>query len=356
VRRFSTAIASSVAAGLAIGLLVLGLFWTLTPAATPQTGDLPLNAQAIDAPPALSGDLVPYIGDGRGSISLVTVVDTRPGVVAGPGLEGGVATLLVLEAFGDAALNPGQRIDVPFQRMADPMLRPRNGFDHWNTISITPGAIWLFAGRKQGASFRVTALAAVPVGSRDSPAVDALRECFRIQGLSSTDVRKQELLVSALSGTDPLLRSYALDVLGRRGSYPRIEAAKLISHAIDSSTTPPADALELGEYLTRQYFFDGERSQDDTNEVVVQALASGLVRAKDVDTRSQWANYLASCILSELSPRKSDDERIRNTLVHSVKQPPPDEILGVLDSLEHQSDPDTVKRILELKNAWRVAH
>ena len=304
---------------------------------------------------ALSGDLAPFIGAAGVSVvlgKLGAVSLTRQGK---SDLETGTITLEVLEIFHGERLAPGQLLEVPMQRLADEVLRERSGFDHWNTVKVATGALWLLAGRAGVTPNRLIALAAVEVASPDAVQVVALRQCYVIERLSIQDPRKPELLQSGLSASDTLVRRYALDVLGRRALYPRTQGVELIARAIDSPLTSADDKLTLGEYLTRQYFFDGERRQDSANQQVVTTLAAALVHETNFARRTQWANLLASCVLSELSPRAVEDKALRLALVRGVRDPTAPQVVAVLTALLREVEAEHDERLRELLTAWRAA-
>jgi hypothetical protein len=303
----------------------------------------------------LSGDLAPYIGTSGGRVVLGKIVAAELATEASAEREVGAITLEVLEAFQGATLTPGQRIEVPMHRLADAELRSRNGFDHWNTINLAPGAFWLLAGRPLGVSNRLMALAAIEVESADAAGVVVLRQCYVIERLSAEDARKRELVLGGLSSPDFLLRAYALELLGPRGVYKRNEGVQLIAKALEAAATPPDARLELGAYLTRQYFFDGEQHADSANQQVVAALAAALVGESDSERRMEWANFLASCVLSELSSRAPEDHALRIALVRSVRKPTPNQVMMVLSSLIRGAETDQEPRLRELQAAWREA-
>ena len=303
---------------------------------------------------ALSGDLVPFIDTAQVGVVLGKLGTVNLARQGNSEHETGVLALQVLEVFQGSSLAPGQVLQFPMRRLADAALRKRNAFDHWNTINIAPGALWLLAGRMD-ATDKLVALAAVEVASPDARQVLALRQCYEIERLSAQDPRKRELLQSALSDRESLTREYALDVLGRRAVYPPSQGVELIARAIDSQLTSVDDKLTLGAYLTRQYFFDGERRGDDTNQRVVTTLAAALVHEANTERRTQWANFLASCVLSELSPRASEDKALRLALIRGVRDPTAAQVIAALTVLLREADAEYDERLRELQAAWRAA-
>jgi hypothetical protein len=303
----------------------------------------------------LSGDLVPFIGAAKTSMTLSRIVDVKLTTHTESQREVGAVTLEVLEVFAGGALLTGSRLEVPMHRLADAVLRRRNAFDYWNTITLAPGTLWLLAARQGTALNQVTALAVMEVPAASAPEVIALRHCYVIERLGKGDERKRQLLEVALAGSEPLVRSYALDLLGRRALYKRVDGVHLIAQAIDASTVPADDKLELGTYLTHEYFFDGERNEDGTNQTVVTSLAAALVRESVAERRLEWANLLASCILGELSPKASEDKARRLALVRGVRDPPPSKVIEALRSLLPHTADDHGDVIRELEAAWRAA-
>jgi len=316
-----------------------------------------MAAPSPDQIETLSADLVPFFGDPNTSMMVVKVIDvireTQP-TTDGMQIEVGTVKLDVLEVLHSNVLNRGGSIEVPFKRFADPAIRVRNHFDMWNVIDLTPGAAWLMAGRLISAPNSVMGSAAIKIETFNGVEVNAARQCYVIENIKGQPEKIFALLENALTSKTNLLRFYALDLLGRRALYGRAQGAEMIAKAIIGSGNSDADdKLDLGSYLTRQYFFAGDLKGDEANPKIIGALAYGLVSEVDPERRSEWMNYLASCVLSELSPKQDEDRALRSVLIRKVQSPLPTQVIDALNALARQADVTEQERIMELQSVWR---
>ncbi len=148
---------------------------------------------------------------------------------------------------------------------------------------------------------------------------------------------------------------YALDALGRRAVLGRDAGAELIARAIVAGRIAPAQRLELGGDLAGLSFFRPDAKVDRTNQMVLVALAHGLVSETDPATRASWASELASVLGNEFSPRRDENASVRLALIRSVATPPAAQVIQALEAAEQQVPREERPRIRELVHSWREA-
>lgn len=336
-------------------ILLLGMITTGCHSA--QEGNqrrIKMDSYAVDQVDILSADLVPFFGEPNANMLLAKIIGLKLGKQVENGLEVeiGPARLDVIDVLNSPTLKKGDTIAVPVKRIADPEIRDRNGINQWNNLDLTTGEMLLLSGRVLSAPDILMGQAAIHVDSAGDSKVDAARQCYAIERLKDDPDKKRSLLLEALIQPEDLLRYYALDVLGRRSVLGRAEGAELISEAIASVNIEPQNRVELGYYLTRQYFFDNELKADPANVTVVEALAWGLVSEKDADLRMEWLNYLGSCVLGEFSARKETDQSLRYALIRAMKTPPADQVTDTLAKMERSTQAEEHERVKELMQVW----
>ncbi|HUE81577.1 MAG TPA: hypothetical protein VMM84_05620 [Pyrinomonadaceae bacterium] len=316
-----------------------------------------MNQFQVQAVEILSPDLVPFIGESDVSMILASVqevklVPRREGDIE---VEAGTVGFQLLEVFRSDVLSKGGNIEVPAKRMLDRQARARNNFDQWNNLSLNPGELVVLAVRPLAPPKLWQGLAALAVDSPVDPKVSAVHQCYAIEEFTGPPAQKKDLVRGALMSSQEVLRFYALDAVGRRAILGRQVGASLIAEAITSPKTAPDDRLELGMYLTRQYFFDKGLADDRANRTVVAALAQGMVNETNPERRLEWSKYLASCILPEFSLDPAIDKAQRSSLVKSVQQPAAGQVISVLSGLLTQGATDEREIVRKLLEAWRAA-
>ena len=135
----------------------------------------------------------------------------------------------------------------------------------------------------------------------------------------------------------------------------RADGSTMISKAIDSDALSSETKVELGYYLTRNYFFDSSVKDDAANEIVVASLAKGMVNETNNERSMEWMNFLGSCVLGEFSANKATDEAMRYALIRSIETPSPAQVRDVLSKLARLADTFERERIMELLKAWQTS-
>jgi hypothetical protein len=316
-----------------------------------------MNLSALDHADPLSADLVPFFGEPEVSMLLgrIAAVTCEKQIEDGLLMEHGLAKLDILEILYSSTLVKGIAIEVPFKRIADPAIRVRNRFNQWNNLDLTTGELLILAGCETAIPHVVMGQAAIRVDSSNSGQVKAARQCYVIEKFNDSPAKKSALLSDALMQRDDLLRFYALDLLGRRSLLGRAEGAALIAKAIMSGVTQPDNKIDLGYYLTRQYFFDSTLRNDAANLTVVEALAGGMVSETEIERCTKWMNYLGSCVLGEFSANMETDKALRVALIRAIKTPAAGQVTDTLSKLSTLNQRDERERRAGLLEAWRIA-
>jgi hypothetical protein len=316
-----------------------------------------MSTPAPDQVEILSPDLVPFISEANTSMVLAAIMATRLATRLDVDLEVeiGRITFQVVEVFHSDTLANGNIIDVPARQVVDRAARARNNFDQWNNLSLATGELLILACQPADASQIWRGLAAKAVESPSSPVVAALRQCYVIEKFRGAPEAKRTLLEDALTSSQDLLRYYALDSIGRGTTVERAQAVQMIYNAVASNKTAPANKVELGSYLTRQFFFDKDRRADQANQRVITSLTAGLVADRDAQRRLSWARYLASCVLIEFAPDPELDRTIRLSLIKASRTPAATLVIGALSDLTRYGAEDEREIITRLLAAWREA-
>jgi hypothetical protein len=323
---------------------------------SPQERKSTMTPSGVDREQILSAELIPSISDSSASmvVARITAVHLIRQHGTDPEIETGTIALSVLEPIRSHTLSAGSAVEVPAWRMADPILRVRNGINQWNRLSLKEGELLLIAVKPTGSPGLWQALAARQLQSAADPLVAAARQCYAIESEEAT-ARKREMLAGALASNQDLLTFYALDALGRRDVLGREAGAELIARAIVTARIAPAEKLELGSYLGRLYFFRPDAKSDRANQMVLVALAHGLVNAPGPENRVEWATELASALGNEFSSRPGENSAVRLALIRSVASPQAGQVLQALAEVLQQAPREERPRIKELMNAWREA-
>jgi len=312
---------------------------------------------AMDQVLDLSADLVPSFGESTINMVLVKVEDVHLENQMKDGLEieFGSAIFQIIEVLHSSTLLKGDNIEVPVKRFSDIAIRDRNNYNQWNNLELMKGELLILAGRIITPPNILMGQAAVHVESPDRGDVIAARQCYVIEHITDTPEKKSILLAHALTQREDLLRFYALDVIGRRSQLGRADGATMISKAIDSDALSSETKVELGYYLTRNYFFDSSVKDDAANEIVVASLAKGMVNETNNERSMEWMNFLGSCVLGEFSANKATDEAMRYALIRSIVTPSPAQVRDVLSKLARLADTFERERIMELLKAWQAS-
>jgi hypothetical protein len=302
----------------------------------------------------LSADLFPFVEEKDVSMVLARVVTVRSARQRQEDLETdvGVVTFEVAEVIYSNTVTQGVAIAVPMMRVADPAIRARNSQNQWNNLFLKAGNLVVLACRPMGHQGACQGLGAIPVDTVASPIIGAMRKCYAIEHFRGQAQQRTGLITEALVSPEAQLRYYALDLLGRRALLGREGGAELIMRAMASNNASPDDEADLGDFLTRLYFYDPDRKADPTNVAIVSMLARELVSETDRERRFNWLRLLASCVLGEFSAQAAADRAARNTLVGSVRSPSPQEVINALSSAYNEAADDEKGIIAELRNAW----
>jgi hypothetical protein len=335
---------------LGVAVLTLG---GLTSVALTGKEHVRVDATLASEIPPLSAELVPLSGSPGvlmvlGRIDAVGLSETQD---QGLTVQVGEVTIEVLEVLAGDARRPGDKIKIPAKRVADPIVRVRHGFDHWNVLSLKNGDVLLVAIQSQPPQGRYYAVAARQVESPSSPEVVELKQAYAIERLAGPPGAKTEQLAAALIGNGDLLSHYALDVLQRRLALGREAGARLITAALSSPSARPERRLQMAESLTE--LFDSARHADETNVAIVRAIAQALVAERDLQRRSTWTAYLAAVVLKEFTGNAPVDRQIRSALIRKVQTPNPREMIAILTAHAEQDSDDVQAR--GLLRAWRTA-
>ena len=305
----------------------------------------------------LSANLIPSISDSSSSLVVVRITGLRLARQSGSDaeVETGRVSLNVVAVIRSFSLAVGGNLEVPVRRMAEPPLRVRNRINQWNALPLKEGDFLLAAVKPAGSPGVWQAVAARQIQSAADPLVGALRECNAIETFDGPASQKREMLSGALASGQDLKMFYALDALGRRSVLGRDAGAELIARAIVAARIAPAQKLELGGYLARLSFFRPDAKVDRTNQMVMVALAHGLVGETDPATRASWAGELVSVLGNEFSPRRDENTSVRMALIRSVSTPSAAQVIQALEAAEQQVPREERPRIRELMHSWRDA-
>lgn len=303
----------------------------------------------------LSADLIPFISETKSSTLLVRVMNVQFAQETEEGIEMevGILTIEVLEVFFSKDFVLGDIIGIPFKRAIDPSVRDRNSVNQWNNLPLTKGGLLVVAGLTDTPKV-LKGQAGININTLEDPVISAIRQCYLIEG--DKDIKeKHTLLQRALAGTEDILRYYTLDFLGRRSMLGRKAGAEIIGNAMISQNIIPQHKLDLGFYLTQNYFLKSELGADSTNQIVVTALAMILVKETDVEILSNAAQLLSSCVLDEFSPKKDTNKLIRSSLISGIHTPTPKQVTTVLHGLLTKVDEMERERIKDLLEAWQMS-
>ncbi len=317
-----------------------------------------MTTPGIDKDQVLSGDLVPAISDASSSMVVARIASVRLGKVRGDDAdeETGKIALNVAAVIHARTLTQGSVMEVPVRRLAEPAQRVRTLFNQWNALALKQGDFLLLAVRPAGSAGVWQAVAGRQVQSVADPLVGAARQCYVIEGFEGPMPQKRDMLAGALVSDQSLLMFYALDALGRRAILGRDAGAELIARAVVVGKTQPEQKLELGGNLAGLYFFRPEAGADRTNQMVLVALAHGLVSERDHPQNcGAWATELAGALGNEFSPRREENASVRLALIRSVTTPPAAQVIQALEAVEQQLPREERPRIRELIRSWREA-
>ncbi len=305
----------------------------------------------------LSANLIPSISDPSSSLVVARITGLRLARQSGsdPEVETGRVSLNVVAVIRSFTLVPASSIEVPVRRMAEPPLRVRNRINNWNALPLKEGDFLLAAVKPAGSPGVWQAIAAIQIQSPADPLVGALRNCNAIETFDGPMPQKREMLAGALASGQDLEVFYALDALGRRAVLGRDAGAELIARAIVGGRVAQAERLELGGCLAGLSFFRPDAKVDRTNQMVMVALAHGLVTATDPANRASWASELVSALGNEFSPHRDENDSLRLALIRSVTTPPAAQVIQALADAEQQVPREERPRIRELMHSWREA-
>lgn len=303
----------------------------------------------------LSADLIPFISETKSSTLLVRVKDVQLLQEADEGIEMevGILTVEVLEVFFSKDFVLGDTIGIPFKRPVDLSIRDRDNINQWNSLQLNKGGLLLVAGLTD-TPYILKGQAGINIDTLNDSVISAVRQCYQIEEDGNIK-EKLSLLEDALAGTEDILRHYTLDFLGRRSMLGRKAGAEIIGYAMISKNITPEHKLDLGFYLTRNYFFKSELGADSTNQKVVTALAEILVQETDVEIISNAAQLLSSCVLDEFSPKKETNLLIRSSLISAIHTPTSKQVTTVLYGLLPKVDEIERDGIKELLEAWQIS-
>ncbi len=312
------------------------------------------SAQQIEI---LLADLIPFIPETNTSMLLVRVDDVKlvHTIDEGIEVEVGIVTLEVLQVLYSKDLVQGVIIGVPFKRIFDPSIRVRNNINQWNNLALTKGELLMLAGRITGVSNVLKGMAAIHVDGLDNSVINAVKQCYMIEALNGRMDDNHSILIDALTDKEDILRFYVLGFLGRQGIDSRKVGVELIIKAVESGKMGPVDKLDLGAYLTRDYFFDSDLGDDLVNEKIVASLAKMLVQETDHDRVLDLAQLLGSCVLDEFSPKADVNRLVRSSLIAKIHTPTPNQVTSKLSDLLLKADEMERDGIKELLEAWQDA-
>ena len=303
----------------------------------------------------LSADLVPVISNSAISMIVGSVRSLRSTTQEQGGLpvEAGQVFFYVEEVIHSPTLQRGETIETPFKRIAD-RLRVKNSMDQWNVLPLRQNDLVLLACSSAGDPRACIGRAARSLNGFRDPVLSAVRRCYAIEKMPNTPAKREQLEMALGAKQEPL-PFYALDALGRRSLFGRDVGAETVEHAIASPSVAPEDKLELGNYLTRSYFFDASHNADTANGKVLSALATGLVNEQDTERRLEWAHHLKSCVFN-FSDEEPEHFTTRAQLIRSVRTPPPQQVIAALtELLKNSQDEDEKSDLADLIAAWRAA-
>jgi len=303
----------------------------------------------------LSADLVPFVSERTTSLVMLRVTAVTVTKDASGPQEHGRLVGEVVDVFRSDGLKPKDLVEIAFERVADPVAREHQGFDHWNVLPLRDGQLIIFALRPLDPPRRWSALAASAVDSVMSADALALREAVRLESSPAPPDQRREMLRGALGKDQNLLVLYALDALGRRRVLDRDTSIVVL---VDALAAPDGSSVRrdaIVDSLTRSYFFDGRLGAEPGNVRIVGALAAELVRETDPGRREQLLRYLASCVLGSFSRDASQDATIRASLVKKVQTPSPPDVRRVLTELTGQGSEGGQRIARRLLEAWTGA-
>lgn len=304
----------------------------------------------------LSADLVPFVSER--ATSLVTLRVTAVTVTNKPGAEHEQGRLVgeVVEVFQSDRLKPKDSVEIAFERVADPVVREHQGFDHWNVLPLRNGQLIIFALRPLDPPRRWTALAASAIEAVGAADAVALREAVRLESSAAPPDERRELLRVALGKDQNLLVLYVLDALGRRRVFDRLTGIEVVASVLAAHAGTPAGRDGMVDSLTRSAFFDSRLGADPGNVRIVGALAGELVGETNPRRTAQLLRYLASVVLGSFSRDAAQDAGIRTALVKRVHVPAPPDVTRVLTELSGQGSEGEQRLARRLLEVWTAAH
>ncbi len=304
----------------------------------------------------LSADLVSTIPDSACYEILAEITDVNIGQGSPAGEEIGTLSLKVIENFARPDSLVGDKIQIGYARMADPMLRAQNGFNQWNNIPLEPRSFLILAIKPvPGSPSSWEAVAGRAVASSESPEVGELRECYRIEKDVQNQVAMPKHFANAIISGKDLLRYYALEAISDRGLLPRVEAVSVIDSALTGGL-PPKEKQAVAEYLNKSSLFSSVAGADPANVRIASILAREFMGSKNSDDARMWLESLAACILDDFSDDPDGSDRIRAALISSVKQPPAAEFISAVKKLMAESSPDEKEVQRDVVKAWSAAN
>ena len=314
-----------------------------------------MNSSAAASIDRLSPDLVPFVSTADASILLLRIdaIESTLDVEDDLKLETGRITAKVEDKLSGPPSSDFV-IQIPFKRVADPLIRVRQGFDQWNKLKIDRGSLIVMACRPSRPQGTWLGLAAQNISSINSPIVTAIREAVSIERTGGGE-KKEAMLRGALGSREDLLFSYALNALGERSVLGRERGSEIVARAVESSSTNSENRLRMASDLTRDYFFDPVLKTERTNQVVLSALARAFVQEGGAESRLELLDDLAVVILGEFSGKKTEDEAIRHTLIRNLPTQLSERVISTLSLAKSHAEPDEQERVADLLHTWQRA-
>jgi hypothetical protein len=302
----------------------------------------------------LSPDLIPFISQPEVSMAVVAVMTTQWTRHKDQDLdvESGPVTFQVRRAIhGD--LPEGRSIEVQATRVLEPTARVRHNFDAWNTLSLDPGELMIFAARPGGKAGTWIGVAARQVSTPDAAEVNAVRRAYAIEHADGDIAAKGGMLHEALRSEQEILLFYALDHLRRNAAQQREAGTQVLANAI-ASAPPSEQTLELGRALTAAEFFRRSAGADRVNTMVVVSLVKALVQENDSGRRASWALLVSSCVLMDFTGDQAENGKIRSALIQSAEMPEAGWVVSTIASAESSATPDAKPLLGRLRRAWQT--
>ena len=264
-------------------------------------------------------------------------------------IEVGPLVLLVSNVIhGD--LHTDQVVEVRANRVADPLVRPRQGFNAWNTFPLVPNGLLIMAIRPANPW---NAIAAQMIASPNAPEISALRHAYAIQNLPGNVAANAAALTDALRSKQHILLFFALEYLRRHTSSEWPAATNVLAQAV-TSAQPSDQTLEMGRFLAKDEFFRPSEKTNSVNGTVIASLCHALVQETDPTRRASWAQLVLSCLFNDFTNDQQQDHQIRSALAHSPGVPPAKNVIAAISAAEHSVEPDARPDLEQLKHLWQT--